>query len=227
MKKHLTLIAFVAAATIGIYSCSKEQELPASSSSQSGNRAERQGRELTFAEWLPQNENRLHEVNRAEIIAFEDRETRKRVYGVLPPARKAYVWKEKYAELLASNAYSQQQKDFINLLLPYLTTDFFALDEVPAQIHNEIQQLRERGKPLFPGVLLRMIMADLENPAGIKNAGGGGSTGVDQCDCSVRSDWCDIPVDVGGRCNPDACNRETRSGCGTWWWYRCQGDCTL
>lgn len=151
MRKTIIALGLVAAAALFIFSCSKEQPELESNEATIKTQASRQGRELTFAEWLPANENRLHEVTRGEIIALENRETRKDIYGVLPAERKAHVWKEKYFELLGSNSYSQEQKNFINLLMPYLTTEFFSLDEVPPQIHNEIQQLREQGNHCFPG----------------------------------------------------------------------------
>lgn len=219
MKKLLITGIAGCCLAFGVSSCTKQEPVNTNTSISAHTD---QSREQTFSDWYAQNRDRLDEVTRSEIITFDNIETQKSIFNVLPAARKAYVWKEKYNALLAAPGYTQAQKDFFNTCVSYLSEELYSSESYHDSKHNSIQDLRTSGESLFTREQLIIIMATLGDAA--KPWSGGN---VDACECSVKSDWCDFPVDVGGHCDSNACNQQSNSGCGTWWSYSCSGDCII
>lgn len=179
-----------------------------------------QGLNDDFDRWYEQNSDRLDEVVRTEIIAFEDLEVQVMIFNVIPPERKAFVWREKFDELLESNHYDNKQKAFINSLKARAKTNLYKNPNVAEAQINYFNKRREFGANLFSDEELRSIMINLDN---ISPAISG--SGASLCKCSTDSDWCDVPV-AAGTCSGD-CGLSTSSGCGTLWGYSCNGICVF
>ena len=86
-----------------------------------------QGLNNDFDDWYQENNHRLNEISREEIIAFEDLDVQVMIFNIIPPERKALVWREKFDELLHNEQYNNEQKAFINSLRDRVQPDLYLI----------------------------------------------------------------------------------------------------
>lgn len=232
MKKlvYIGIITMCLAIT-GFYSCEKKTHQEVSEKENLENSKESnninsksndsnpfKGLNEKFDNWFSNNSTRLEEVTRDEILSFEDEEVRVMIFNVIPPNRKAFVWNEKYDELLRSNLYNEKQREFIISIRNEVQEEFYSNPQLAKTKLKFFNTRRKFGSSLFEDVELRSIMINLDNIAPAIASGGGKI-----CKCSEVSDWCGSPIDAGD-CS-GACGSQSSSGCGTLWGYPCDGRC--
>lgn len=209
----------------GFHSCQKEahQEVSEEKTLIDNNITKRSqvnpfiGLNQEFDNWFINNSFRLESITRDEILSFEDEEVQVMIFNVIPASRKAHVWREKYDELLESDLYNQQQKDFIESLRSIAIEEFYSNSQAGEKKIDFFNSRREFGYSLFEDAELRSIMINLDNISPAIGGGGGGLI----CKCSGGNDWCDVPVSAGN-CS-GSCDNPSAYGCGTLWRYACNG----
>ncbi len=113
-------------------------------------------------------------------------------------------------------------QDFKSFLEKY---SFDANDLNYSSSLKALQELTVRAKNIFGLENARAILLKIDNNSldiVTRTGGGGGGEPQADCGCSQSNDWCQSP----GKCESERCTVSSW-GCGTLWWYKCDGKCKL
>lgn len=160
-----------------------------------------------------------------------DLETARHYFISLPPAKKYKIWQEKI-EYLKTLEYSQEQKDLMQEVLDEINPSVF--NESSANysnfVANKIQYFQAKGEVAFKTklefALIFGTVYDIDSDVERKFVGNGTAPiDVDNCECSIGSDWCDVHNITEQRCRSSRC-QEAGLGCGFLFLSTCVGMCS-
>ncbi len=176
--------------------------------------------DMSFNDWLAQNNHRLHEVTREEILAFESRDTQREIFRAIPNRTKAEVWQQKFEALINSGKYGGESLEFIKFLRNLITEDLYN-GTITQEMRNVLIEAKARALNLFEYYEAK-LMASLLDDTFLRAANG--DISLVSCDCNSVDDWCDTFQNAGITCSGD-CGLDSERGCGWFWLAACNGDC--
>lgn len=222
MKKLIIGLLFTVGVIAFTQSCQRE-DLQVVSQEVSQINEQKSTSEISFARWFELNSHRLNEVTRAEIIKFENPDTRRSIFRSLPAQTKVLMWKEKFNSLL-QEPLSVNQAKFIMKADSCVELSLYTT-AMNSATHQKLVALRTEGAQLFDDDAIYLILSDFENPSELIGRRRDRGAGL-QCTCSQVSDWCSGgAIQIEATCSAPC--QDLDSGCGTLFGYTCNGRCRL
>lgn len=156
---------------------------------------------------------------RMAIVALDTRSEQIIAFNAKSDAVKAAIWDDKLVTAINSGGLSATQITMLEDLRDQLTPDLWVENSTARETYlNSFHDTWvSNALGAFDENLLGHIVGSLEdigNPSAPYNSDEG------DCECSVKSDWCDL----GRTCKSHNCN-SLAHGCGTMWIYKCVGVC--
>ena len=179
-----------------------------------------------FSEWFALNKSRLDEVTRLEITSFESVELQKAIFNILTPIKQSQIWIDRMIEI-KKKFNKQDELSIINDLIHKLQYKDFFDHKSPnrASYDTFLNTMSQNARSIFGEDMARDILTKLDTKIISTSNQSFARDCYCDCDCNTSSDWCP----GSGYCQEKLLNncREAGWGCGTFWWYNCNGDCTL
>ncbi len=201
-------------------------------------------------EWVKQNMSKVKTMTRASWLQLNESETIKRAaYVAFSPKQQRSFWEDKTNEVINQYKWNEKEKEHLLKLLNYIkNSDMFSQKSINEEAElfiykwndyaiNELQWsksliyaiagegnrviIQDRSRIVFTynnSKSAHSINTDLVNDGSEFN-----------CSCSSRSDFCDIFGEIPD--NVVSCNRVnfnckvTKTGCGLFWMFPCNGIC--
>ncbi len=158
---------------------------------------------------------------RMAIIALETRSEQVIAFNAKSDAVKAAIWDDKLVTAINTGGLNTAQITMLEDLRDQITPDLWVENSSARNtyINSYHDTWVSNALGEFDENLLGHIVGSLED-IGVPSAPY--TTGEGDCECSVKSDWCDM----GRTCKTHNCNNLAH-GCGTIWVYKCVGICQL
>ena len=192
----------------------------------------------------------IDEAKVSATMAMNTKEERKVSFRLLNAAEKAEVWKRHLSECATDGTLSDEQKGFLNSIIPALNAKRFAKSLNKGDKDAQLEEWQSQSVQLFKPHEVAWLMNDFVKekpvytpiPENIKEkllnrvlpvtdpSTQVGSRYVQDCGCSASSDWC------GGFQGLKGCYASTKAcivnsgcpetwGCGSFGVYNCVGGC--
>lgn len=146
-------------------------------------------------------------------------ETQRLIFAELTPENKARLVKERI-DYAIQHATINSTITILNQLKSMISSSNYIENPDVSQILAIETYIEQNLVPLLGYETSRMLVTSWGNH-GAQYIGGGGSLGPNDCSCSKTSDWCSGI----GKCSDATC--EKGNGCGTFFQYKCNGECSL
>lgn len=177
-----------------------------------------------FKEWYNKNQSRLFQITRAEILR-EEPALQKAIFVNLPPEVKLRIWKDRLSSILKNNL-TKSQNEFIEKVFSNLNRDMFDFSSPNImQNYRYFNEIKDNAINLFGkggGYIAFASLGPTELIVDDPNAAS------NDCGCSSKSDWCVCgpdPFHCKWCQSGDGC-KSSSWGCGTFWAYACNGNCS-
>lgn len=146
-------------------------------------------------------------------------ETQRLIFSELTPENKARLVKERI-DYAKQKATQNATITILNHLKSMISSSNYAENPDEMQISAIETYIEQNLVPLLGYETTRMLVTSWGNQ-GPQYIGGSGGLGPNDCSCSKTSDWCSGI----GKCSDAIC--EKGNGCGTFFQYKCNGECSL
>jgi hypothetical protein len=159
---------------------------------------------------------------RHEIVALS-LDVQKQIFNSLSAEKKALLWHDKLSQVLSDNKFTDYQEQLLKLIDDKISEGVYVVGSDEETSFKEVfhSDWLNKAKGQFVFDELMMIISKLDDYDQNKILiGGGVGDRFDDCECSVKSDWCSF----GMSCKIQHCN-DSAHGCGTLWTYACRGMC--
>jgi hypothetical protein len=155
-------------------------------------------------------ENQINEIAIAQVQTSQNPVEQKSMYKLLNSSEKAEIWKQKFRTALLNQDLNSEQRDFLVKLEKYVSHELFA-----SKVKHDDTEIKSSAIRLFGVSIAQSLLTNLSQSFSLQVASSGRG-----CGCSTDSNWC------GGNSTCDRGNcGYSQSGCGTLWWYGCDGSC--
>ncbi len=224
--KHLIYLLICMVSSIGLISCSNEDDLMFSC-------------DKTTDAWAKENLASIRSMDRSEWKKLSP-EKKRAAYVAFTKEQRIAFWKDKLTEVMTLD-WSEAERNHIKLAYDFVVEhpDLFGDESLTDEQANILDLFSYRWieeaqtKFGWDKGTIGSIIASGEEVVKTKNktrfAGelhNDVTYGSKSCNCSLQSDWCDIPLQNGSECEDVNCEQSFK-GCGTFLQYDCTGKCSL
>jgi hypothetical protein len=170
------------------------------------------------------------------------KEERKIAFRLLNAAEKAEVWKKHLLECAKEATLTNEQKNFILGVIPILKAERFINPLNKGDKNSQVDDLLVQSGKLFKNreydigwlfydITINKPIFKVVTEETIKTSQSPNlqTRKLEDCECSILSQYCGYPQSIGCYkwtfyCEMGSCTVGSW-GCGTFWWYECNGKC--
>lgn len=168
-------------------------------------------------------------ITRAYLLSLSP-SVRKATYNTCTPTEKYNIWVDKKNQVLGLTVWNTTQLSDLNSIFNQLSVNLFTVGTTEnTNFKNTFEPAwKTSALPNFNINTITRIVGTLDDidPNYLNNDQFDEQGGQEDCKCSMGSDWCMPLVGMFECSDNDPCSK-TKSGCGTFWTWACDGLCSV
>lgn len=167
-----------------------------------------------------------------QLLSLKNEENQRVAFNNLNESERLFLWKTRFENYLNNNVVTDEQGKFLKNIIATLPQNVFSSKaKTDNAVISKMDQLRIDFINMFGHKIAKLLLTHIsdkhETTETVGNDKGeiGPNTMMPDCSCSSVSDWCDCSHPMQCYYCGSAFCSNTEYGCGTFWMYRCNGQC--